>query len=250
MLFIQRKWHGLTWWKKGKGPQQQNHAASQGAREFDRFKPAFKWLRPLSHIFRPRPPQQLKSPLCAQHLASDWIWRPTFWQTPVTHPALSGAGNGVALNGEIKMFHNADRAQITSRQIVQTGQKTLPAFGLSLDVYDFSSGYISLAIRLPAPAAKNLQKHHLLCLGYALKIRKPLTIYARLNVENGPNTAEVIVKFPDNCENSTVKFDLSSVKFAERRIKNIWVDLIFEAPAMNKITLEDIIFSRHPRAKL
>ena len=141
-------------------------------------------------------------------------------------------------------------AQITSRQIVQTGQKTLPAFGLSLDVYDFSSRYISLAIRLPAPAAKNLQKHHLLCLGYALKIRKPLTIYARLNVGNGPNTAEVIVKFPDNCENSTVKFDLSSVKFAERRIKNIWVDLIFEAPAMNKITLEDIIFSRHPRAKL
>ncbi len=97
----------------------------------------------------------------------------------MTHPALSGAGNGVALNGEIKMFHNADRAQITSCQIVQTGQKTLPAFGLSLDVYDFSSGYISLAIQLPAPAAKNLQKHHLLCLGYALKIRKPLTIYAR-----------------------------------------------------------------------
>ena len=65
-----------------------------------------------------------------------------------------------------------------------------------------------------------------------------------------PNTAEVIVKFPDNCENSRVKFDLSSVKFAERRIKNIWVNLIFEAPTMNKVTLEDIIFSHHPRAKL
>ena len=84
--------------------------------------------------FQASSPQQLKSPLCAQHLASDWIWRPTFWQTPVTHPALSGAGNGVALNDEIKMFHNADHAQITSRQIVQTGQKTLTAFGLSVDV--------------------------------------------------------------------------------------------------------------------
>ena len=85
---------------------------------------------------------------------------------------------------------------------------------------------------------------------YALKVRKSLSIFARLNIENGPNTTEISVQFPDNCENGILKFDLSSLKFTERRIKNIWVDLIFEAPALNKITLEDIILIRHPHAKL
>ena len=108
--------------------------------------------------FEALPTSTAKAPLRAQHLATDWVWRPTFWQTPVAYSALSGAGNGAALNDEIKMFHNADHAQITSRQIIQIDPINLPDFGLSLDVYDFSSGYISLAIRLPAPFAKNLQK--------------------------------------------------------------------------------------------
>ena len=250
MLSIQEKLYRLGWWKAGHGVLQVNHAASQCPQNFDRGKPAVKWLGPFRHILRPCQPQRPKPPLRAQHLATDWVWRPTFWQTPVAYSALSGAGNGTALNDEIKMFHNADHAQITSRQIIQIDPINLPDFGLSLDVYDFSSGYISLAVRLPAPFAKNLRKHHLLRMDYALKVRKSLSIFARLNIENGPNTTEISVQFPDNCENGILKFDLSSLKFTERRIKNIWVDLIFEAPAMNKITLEDIIFSRHPRAKL
>ena len=83
-----------------------------------------------------------------------------------------------------------------------------------------------------------------------LDIRKPLAIFARLNVENGPNTAKITIQFPQNCKRNVLKFDLSTVKIAERRIKSIWVVLIFEAPAMNKITLRDIVFSRHPRAQI
>ena len=119
-----------------------------------------------------------------------------------------------------------------------------------MDGYVFSGGYISVAIHLPILAAKDLQSRHLICMDCSLDIRKPLAIFARLHVGNGPNTAKNNIRFPQNCECNVLKFNLSTVKIAERRIKTIWVNLIFEAPAMNKVTLRDIIFSRHPRAQM
>ena len=119
-----------------------------------------------------------------------------------------------------------------------------------MDGYVFSSGYISVAIHLPILAAKDLQSRHLICMDCRLDIRKPLAIFARLHVGNGPNTAKNNIQFPQNCERNILKFDLSTVKTTKRRIKIIWVDRIFEAPAMNKITLRDIVLSRHPRAQM
>jgi hypothetical protein len=81
-----------------------------------------------------------------------------------------------------------------------------------------------------------------------LRLRKPLRTFARLNIENGSYTANIIVPLPINTETEWAQFDLSSVKFAERLLKNIWVDLIFGIPALNKISLQDIVFSRQLRA--
>ena len=122
--------------------------------------------------------------------------RPEIWQTPSHHPAAPGGANGVALNHGTKLFHSAARAQITSRQIDQTGDPSRAPFGLGLDVYDFSGGYISLAIQLPALAAKDLQSRHLICMDCRLDIRKPLAIFARLNIENDLNTAKITIQFP------------------------------------------------------
>ncbi len=36
----------------------------------------------------------------------------------------------------------------------------------------------------------------------------------------------------------------------ERRIDRAWLDLIFEGPDMNQITLSDVTLSRRPRAEV
>jgi hypothetical protein len=36
----------------------------------------------------------------------------------------------------------------------------------------------------------------------------------------------------------------------EQRAERMWVDLMIESPAMNKITFRDLNFSRYPRAEI
>ena len=47
-----------------------------------------------------------------------------------------------------------------------------------------------------------------------------------------------------------VEFDLAYSKLNEKRVEKAWIDLIFEGPEMNQITLRDLTFSRRPRAAL
>ena len=47
-----------------------------------------------------------------------------------------------------------------------------------------------------------------------------------------------------------VEFDLAYAKLNEERIANMWLDLIFEGPQMNQVTLRDLTFSRRPRAEM
>ena len=46
------------------------------------------------------------------------------------------------------------------------------------------------------------------------------------------------------------EFDLAYASINERRIEKAWVDLIFENPQMNQITLRDLTLSRRPRAQV
>ena len=47
-----------------------------------------------------------------------------------------------------------------------------------------------------------------------------------------------------------VEFDLAYTKLNEKRVEKLWLDLIFEGPEMNQVTLRDLTFSRRPRAEL
>jgi hypothetical protein len=45
-----------------------------------------------------------------------------------------------------------------------------------------------------------------------------------------------------------VEFDLAYTKLNEKRVDSMWLDLIFEGPQMNQVTLRDLTLSRRPRA--
>jgi hypothetical protein len=47
-----------------------------------------------------------------------------------------------------------------------------------------------------------------------------------------------------------VEFDLAYTKMNEKRVDAVWLDLIFEGPEMNQVTIRDLTFSRYPRAEL
>ena len=95
-----------------------------------------------------------------------------------------------------------------------------------------------------------MTKIHLLGMNTIVEMEKPLEIFARLNVRHGPNTEQIVRELPLNEEDVTVEFDLAYSKLNEKRVERAWIDLIFEGPEMNQVTLRDVTFSRRPRAAL
>ena len=87
-------------------------------------------------------------------------------------------------------------------------------------------------------------------LAVAAELERPLRIFARLNVRHGPNVAQVVRELPLAAAEVTVAFDLAYTRMDENRVEGLWVDLIFERPALSQIILRDMILSRRPRADL
>jgi hypothetical protein len=81
-----------------------------------------------------------------------------------------------------------------------------------------------------------------------VETEKELEIFARLNIKHGPNTEQIICELPLTQDDTTVEFDLAYSNLNEKRVDSAWVDLIFEGPEMNQVTLRDMTFSRRPRA--
>ena len=79
---------------------------------------------------------------------------------------------------------------------------------------------------------------------------KPINIYARLNVKNGPNVEQILLTLPHEKTQTAVEFDLAYSQLNEKRAERMWVDLMFENPAMNQITIRDLTISRYPRAEI
>ena len=49
---------------------------------------------------------------------------------------------------------------------------------------------------------------------------------------------------------TAVDFDLAYADIVENRIETMWLDLIFDDPAMNQVRMRDLTFCRYPRAEV
>jgi hypothetical protein len=181
---------------------------------------------------------------------ADWDWRPQLWRGPLPVPGLSSVANKSMLGQEVTLFHDCDRSELTLRQIRNRREADLAPFGLRLDVFNFDGSFLSLVVDLPEEAVRGLKRRHLLRVDTIVEMEKPLEIFARLNIRHGPNTEQIVRELPLGTEEVMVEFDLAYTKLNEKRIEKMWLDLIFEGPQMNQITLRDLTFSRRPRAEL
>lgn len=183
-------------------------------------------------------------------LHSDWAYRPQIWRGPIVPLGLASVQNKTRFGDEATVFHDCANSELTLRQMRNTHASDLAPFGLRLDVFRFDGSFLSLAIDLPQAAIDGLKRKHLIRLQTIVETERPLEIFARLNVRHGPNVEHIVRELPLHEDDVVVEFDLAYTKLNEKRVEAMWIDLIFEGPEMNQITLRDVTLSRRPRAEI
>ena len=78
----------------------------------------------------------------------------------------------------------------------------------------------------------------------------PIEIYARLNIQHGPNTEQMVRQLDLSDDVGLAEFDLAYSNINEKRVEKIWIDLIFDNPGMNQVLLRDLTLTRAPRADI
>lgn len=181
---------------------------------------------------------------------TDWAWRPQLWRGALPVKGMSAVESKTMLGDEVTVFHDCQISELTLRQLRNTREADLAPFGLRMDVFRFDGSFLSLVLNLPEASCEGLMRRHLVRMEAIVEVEKPLEIFARLNVRHGPNTEQIVRELPMQDSNVMVEFDLAYTKLNEKRVEAMWVDLIFEGPEMNQVTLRDVTFSRNPRAEL
>jgi len=180
---------------------------------------------------------------------ADWAWRPEVFRGSLSVPGIASVQNKTTMGEQVTMFHDCSVSELTLRQLRNTREADLAPYGLRMDVFRFDGSFLSLAIDLPDQAITGLGRRHLIRLETIVEMEKPLEIFARLNVRHGPNTEQLVRELPLNEQSVMVEFDLGYTRLNEKRVEKAWIDLIFEGPEMNQVTIRDLTLSRRPRAE-
>lgn len=181
---------------------------------------------------------------------TDWAWRPKPWRSTAEPMGLAPALSKMEMTNELVIFHDCPRAEVSLRQSRNTRDTDLAPFGITLETFHFTGSYLSLVIEIPPGSCEGLRKRHLIRLAALIERERPTPIHARLNVKNGPNTEQILLTLPDDAPETMVEFDLAYSGLNERRAERMWVDLMIERPAMNRITIRDLTLCRYPRAEI
>lgn len=183
-------------------------------------------------------------------LGTDWSWRPELWKTPLTRRGLASAPRKARLDERVTLFHDCDQSEIAIQQVRNRRDKDLAPFSLAVEVFDFQGSFLSLSVELPAESAVDLTRQHLMRVAMLVESERPTLVFMRLNIQHGPNTEQVLRELDLSRSEADVDFDLAHLQLNERRIEKLWLDLIIEQPAMNRVVLRDLTFCRHHRADL
>lgn len=181
---------------------------------------------------------------------ADWAWRPDLWRARWPSADQAPLLSGTRIGTETTFFHDAERPEITLRQRPNLRDTDLAPYGVALDVLGFEGGFLSVVFDLPGEAVEGLRRDHILQVDLSLGLEAPLDVFARLNVQHGPNTEQMTLEAPRGQAEAVLEFDLAYSALNERRVEKAWIDLIFEKPRMNRIVLRDVTMSRRLRAAL
>lgn len=181
---------------------------------------------------------------------TDWATRPAPWRLPLDRPGATRIESPCPLGGAATVFHDCARSEMTLRQHRNADPALTAPFALSIDVYRFDGSFLSLVIDYPEAALDGLGRSHVMEVVLTVELETPLEIYGRLNLQFGPNSDQMVREMPVDDGIARAEFDLAYSTVNEKRLEKLWLDLIFEGPQMNRITLRDVVLLRRPRADL
>ena len=180
----------------------------------------------------------------------DWAWRPDPWCAPGGDPGTVGAPSPFKLSEFVTLFHDCAHSEICLRQIRNGSPGAGSGFGNQIDVYRFDGSFLSLVVTLPDAALRRISRNHFFSLRIDMTRENPIEVYVRLNVQHGPNTEQIVRQLEFSDDRGLAEFDLAYSNINEKRVEKIWIDLIFDNPSMNQVTLHDLTLTRAPRADL
>lgn len=180
---------------------------------------------------------------------ADWVWRPEAWRGDVGTKGIAAAPNKARLGSELSVFHDCPNSSIVLRQIRNQRTIDLSPFGISVEVFQFDGSFLSLALNFPDEALSGLSIRHIFQMDMVMDAENNMAVFARLNIKHGPNVEQLLNRIPTDQENVSLEFDLGYLKLNEKRLERIWLDIIFEDPAMNYINIRDLSVFRRPRGE-
>ncbi len=180
----------------------------------------------------------------------DWVERAAPWRQRLHPRGHVAFGSPLPIGGGVTVFHDATHADISLRQDPAPVGIPGPVFGLVLEVYRFDGSFLSLVQDLPEAAIRGLTLQHFFRVQLRISREQPLEVYARLNVQHGPNLEQIVRQFSIENDHAVAEFDLAYSGINEKRLEKAWLDLILEGPEMNRIALWDMVLMRAPRADI
>jgi uncharacterized protein DUF6478 len=176
---------------------------------------------------------------------TNWTWRPDLRMQTQATPGKSIASD-TAVSPDLRFFHDARLAELGLRQIGGVSGHQ----GIAADIYEFDGTYVSFAIALPTEAIAGLRLTDLFRIELEVTTERPADVNIRLNLGHGPNLERIVRRLDTARGERMVEFDISYTAFNPERSKDIWIDIIINAPRMNRIEIRDVQVLRRGRADI
>lgn len=185
---------------------------------------------------------------------SDWVWRPSAFDTPLAAARATGLAPGQPLGGGLAVFHDCPLLDLRLCPVAANETPGTMPGAFAIEVGGFSGSYLSVVVDLPAVAARSMTRQHLVSVHALLGLSGPAEVHVRLNLRHGPNTDSLTRKAPHGAMTGDpavrIDFDLASAGFETGRIEAAWLDLLVSRPAATRIEWRDVVLSRRLRAML
>jgi hypothetical protein len=186
--------------------------------------------------------------LSINDIQCDWYGRPGAWAEAMRPRGIVDLPSPSALPGGVTVYHDAAHYDLSLRQEMAPEAYGDARYGLVLEVYRFDGSFVSFVHDLPPEAVAGLTLNHFIAVDIRAEREQPVEVYARLNVQHGPNVEQMVRQVDFRGAGGRAEFDLAYTKINERRIEKAWLDLIVEGPEMTRIALWDVVVMRAPRA--
>ena len=184
---------------------------------------------------------------------TDWHWRPRLLRGEISPQAIVAPDSGQRLGEDAALWHDCRHGALILRQLPRPKPGQGAGYAMQIEMLGFSGSFLSLALDLPEDALEGLGSDRVLQLDTVMDAERPITIYARVNLVQGPNTETMLRQLGHPVEGQRaerrVEFDLAYADLANRPIERAWLDLIFEQPQMNAVSINDAVVSHRPRAQ-